>query len=211
MNLGLIILVICIILIALISVSYIAFFLFSEKHKAHRNGANLKSILLAFSITFLVVDLAILLPLTFSSTLWKEGDKFDYKDYREINVKDIFNSDEHYVYFYSYACSVCEEIKEEVLGHFQDETSFFVLNIDKNRSELNFTFADENSCLISGGVYENNFCTVSIYNYKNKMLGVKNIDDFYLLGTPTLLEIKEGCVEGIFVGDSEILNKISEE
>ena len=142
MNLGLIILVICIILIALISVSYIAFFLFSEKHKEHRNGANLKSILLAFSITFLVVDLAILLPLTFSSSLWKEGDKFDYKDYREISVKDIFNSDEHYVYFYSYACSVCEEIKEEVLGHFQGETSFFILNIDKNRSELNFTFAD---------------------------------------------------------------------
>lgn len=210
MNLGLILLIIFIVLLGVVTISYIIYYVLTRKKEISKSMSNLKSILLAFCISLLAVDFAILVPLSFSTTLWKEGEKFDYKEYREVNVKDIFKNENAYIYFYSYACPICDDIKEDVLGTFQGDTSFYLVSVDKEKDELKFAFESEENCLNSGGVYENDFCAITTPDYKNKMLGVSDINNFYLIGTPTLLKIEEYKINEIAVGDIEILNMISE-
>ena len=200
MNLGLILLIIFIVLLGVVTISYIIYYVLTRKKEISKSMSNLKSILLAFCISLLAVDFAILVPLSFSTTLWKEGEKFDYKEYREVNVKDIFKN----------ACPICDDIKEDVLGTFQGDTSFYLVSVDKEKDELKFAFESEENCLNSGGVYENDFCAITTPDYKNKMLGVSDINNFYLIGTPTLLKIEEYKINEIAVGDIEILNMISE-
>ena len=109
--------------------------------------------------------------------------KLDYdlvsKD--EIGWYDIFNrpDDRYLVYFYSNYCGYCRINKEDIL-------SYYIKKVEK------IYFVD--------AIKEN-----AIYgNSENDLIGMKRVEDFYIPGTPTLIEITNYTITNLYVGVDNI-------
>lgn len=101
-----------------------------------------------------------------------------------IEWKTIFDQDEddYLVYFYSELCGHCTSIKQDII--------YFYLN---NVYTMYFVCSD----------YE------KIIGPAKDLIGIGSIDDFYIFGTPFMIEIKEHSVSGYYAGANEILESIS--
>lgn len=106
------------------------------------------------------------------------------KQINNILLKEIFDYDSDIlVYFYSDYCRHCLAIKENML--------VFALNTAES---LYFCNIDNEDIHFSSG--------------KNGVLGVNSLDDFYIVGTPSLLEIDHREVVNYYLGEQEILQYI---
>ena len=105
-------------------------------------------------------------------------------DHTYIYLHDLFlNNEQCLVYFYSEHCGHCISIKAEI-DNFQSYSKlpFYYLDVDENE----ITFKPD----------------------QDKVIGVNNLEDFYIVGTPSLLEFKESTVSNYYLGESEILEYI---
>ena len=116
-----------------------------------------------------------------------KDDKHNYHETKDslIGWNETFNQieDEYIVYFYSETCGHCNSIKQDVISFYLKEyiPMYFV-------------------CTDLGVVYG-----------KNKdIVGVDNIDEFFIYGTPSLCEINSHKVESYYVGEKEILDYINQ-
>lgn len=199
-------------LIAVVSIPYIIFYFFNISK--YKNKATLLSILFAFSVVLTFFDFALLVPFTVNSITNDNNnvneEEMSYDDFNVITPEEVFNSKDKLVYFYSNYCSICKEIKNDVLSFYKNNSSFYLLDIDTNVNEINMTYNSVENCINSGGSYEDNYCTINYSDYLSKMEGISDIRNFYLIGTPTLIEVKDGVLNKLYLGGSEILNLIQE-
>ncbi|MBO6280435.1 MAG: hypothetical protein J6M95_02515 [Bacilli bacterium] len=110
---------------------------------------------------------------------------YDYEDVgTHISWSDVFNQEDktYLVYFYSLTCGYCKEIKQEILLFYfsTDEKMYFV----------------ETS-------------TEAVFKKGNNLIGMKNIDDFYIFGTPFLIKIINGALSEYYSGIAQILDYIN--
>ena len=101
-----------------------------------------------------------------------------------INWNDIFVQCEDYylVYFYSERCGHCKEIKQDIISYYF-----------KDINPLYFVCTD---------------IEVEIGPSKD-LIGINNIDDFYIFGTPFLIEITNREISNYYAGQAQILEFIS--
>ena len=112
-----------------------------------------------------------------------------YHNYHEtksclISWSDVFNQneDDYLVYFYSESCGHCNEIKQDVI-------SFYLEDI----YPMYFVCTDIEVVL----------------GPKNNLVGIDNIDDFYIFGTPFLLNLVDHAVSSYYAGANEVKDYIS--
>ena len=109
----------------------------------------------------------------------KEDLKLDYSIAENDHVKwgEIFSREEkrYMVYFYSNYCGYCRMLKEDILNYYllNKEKMYFV-----NAIEENAVFGTPASGII----------------------GLKCIEDFYIAGTPTLVEFTNWIVTNLYSG-----------
>ena len=109
-------------------------------------------------------------------------ENFEIKDYSEVDTSiswnEVFSFEgEYLVYFYSEHCAHCKEIKSLVLTYYSEhiETMYFVCT-------------DE----------------YAIFSKGDNLIGMKSIEDFYILGTPFLIRIYEKELVNYYAGSSKI-------
>ena len=111
----------------------------------------------------------------------EEGLDYKITDKNQIEWNDVFDQDDtrYSVYFYSERCGHCKIIKEEILSYYlsKKETMYFV----------NVTGKD--------GIYKSN---------DGFLIGVDNIEDFYIIGTPFLIEITNSTISNWYAGVDSI-------
>lgn len=94
-------------------------------------------------------------------------DNLDYDLISEFQISwnDIFNQkeNEYLVYFYSQTCGYCEDIKEDILRFYKD-------------SEICMYFVSDKENFVIG-------------HDINNTIGCDDISSFYIIGTPTLVEV----------------------
>ena len=112
-----------------------------------------------------------------------------FHNYHEIKDRlipwnEIFNQEEDYyfVYFYSETCGHCNDIKQDV---------------------LNYYFESINPMYFVCTNYE------AVIGPKKELYGIDNIDEFYIFGTPFMIEIKDHTILDYYAGTIEILEFIS--
>ena len=114
-------------------------------------------------------------------------DYYSISDHK-INWVDIFsqNEKEYLVYFYSEYCGHCKSIKEDVLSYYfsTDRTFYFIDTVEQK------------------AVFKSD---------RDSIIGMNNVEDFYILGTPFLTEIKDKAVSNYYAGTEAILNFINME
>ena len=111
--------------------------------------------------------------------------------YQDVNSKHLtyenifFPTNYHYfIYVYSGGCYVCDSIKQEIISYsLNDENFYFLL------------YSHE---LVPP---EENFDQTTI-------LGVDDVKNIYLIGTPSMLEIKGGKIDNYYLGSEKILTKL---
>ena len=107
---------------------------------------------------------------------------------QKINWGDIFSQKEkeYLIYFYSEYCGHCKSIKEEVLSYYYlCEKAFYFVDIVEQKAVIK--------------------------SDRDSIIGTKSIKDFYILGTPFLINIKEKMVDSYYAGTEAILNFINME
>ena len=105
---------------------------------------------------------------------------------KDIVIDDLFSidSDTYLVYFYSEQCRHCLNIKDDMENFYSTYSGdMFFLSTDIN--EVNFN------------------------SMKSALIGVDNITDFYIVGTPSLIRFIDHKVDEYFLGEKEILEYIS--
>ena len=119
-------------------------------------------------------------------------EKEEEPDYSSLSLpviawKDIFNVEEnnYLIYFYSEECGYCNMIKDEVLSYFQITTRKMYFVDVANDEE------------------------VVVKHTYDSIQGVKCIDDLFIRGTPSMLEIEEKAVINYYVGVQTIRAFIS--
>lgn len=112
-----------------------------------------------------------------------------FHNYHEIKDRIIewnqlfIQSEEYYlIYFYSEKCGHCNEIKQDILDYYFESVT-----------KMYFVCAD----------YE------VVTGPKADLKGIDKLDEFYIFGTPFLLEVKDHKVLDYYAGPSEILGFIS--
>ncbi len=136
----------------------------------------------------------LLLPLMVGcSTTNKEADKIveqkplDYIDFAELNLewKNLFlpAKSQYFVYIYSISCLHCESIKKEVLTTIEDNAELFYL----------VEYSSE----------------IPLSNNVSETIGKEKVEEVFILGTPTLIEITNHCVGLNIAGEKEITNYLS--
>lgn len=101
-----------------------------------------------------------------------------------IKWEDVFNQeeDDYFVYFYSTTCSHCASIKQEILTYYLlDKVTMYFVCVDKEGK----------------------------YGKVSDLTGICKIDDFYIFGTPSYVEIKNYKVYKYYAGASAIREIIS--
>lgn len=103
-----------------------------------------------------------------------------------IEWKSIFEQDEDYylVYFYSYYCRYCQELKQEILQYYllEKEIIYFV------------DVTDLKDIYYTGG---------------EEMIGVIDSEELKIKGTPTLIDIEWGAITDVCLGVNQIREKIN--
>ena len=92
------------------------------------------------------------------------------------------------VFFYSETCTHCHEIMRDVLSFSHAEiTKTYFLDIKKSEIKI------------------------PIRNDIDKTVGVSSVDDLFIAGTPTIVEVKEGEVNANVAGKDECLTFLNEQ
>lgn len=102
----------------------------------------------------------------------------------EINWLDSLNqNEEHYlVFFYSETCPHCHEIMEDVIEFAKEDlVKTYFSNIKKYEPKI------------------------TIQNDVVNTIGLKEIDDFFIAGTPSILEVKNAIVNNNIPGKDNCL------
>ena len=109
--------------------------------------------------------------------------KLDYSITKQDQIKwvDVFNQKEerYMVYFYSEYCGYCRSIKEEILNYYLLEKDRFYF-VDAIEEEAVF------------------------HAPANGIIGCDNIEDFYIAGTPMLVEFTDWIVTNQYTGVENI-------
>ena len=110
----------------------------------------------------------------------------EYSDIEQsrISWNDIFAQEQetYKVYFYSESCGYCRELKEDIISYYK-----------KGIEVIYFVCTDEYAVFNTGD-----------------LIGINNINDFFILGTPMLVEITNSTVTNSYAGLSMIRNYIEE-
>ena len=112
--------------------------------------------------------------------------KHNYHEIKDhlISLSDIFiqEEDTYLVYFYSERCGHCNELKQDILSYyFKQITPMYFICTDIE--------------IVTGPPKD--------------LLGISDINEFYIFGTPFLTLIKDGTVADYYVGKVQILDFIS--
>ena len=116
----------------------------------------------------------------------KQSEPIDYNSCsnKVITYQELFNQnqDDYYVYIFSYNCGHCEDFKEEILPIIYNHRNMYLLEYSKD---------------------------IKITSNVDETIGASSIEDVYILGTPTLLEIKDGILMTNVAGKTEIRKIVS--
>lgn len=113
--------------------------------------------------------------------------EYDYSDVSDLTIcwNEVLSvsKNEYFVYIYSSTCGHCNEIKQEVIS--------FAL---RNYGDLYFVSFNKD---------------IPIINDRNKPLEKDNVDDFGIVGTPSMFRIIEHVVKENYVGKKEIVETLT--
>ena len=113
----------------------------------------------------------------------KESVQYEYSITADHQIKwnNILSKSEsrYMVYFYSEFCAYCKQVKQDILMYYS-----------KNIDEMFFV-----DTVKEKAVYKNN---------DGLLIGTKNINDFYIFGTPFLVEITNYVVTNWYAGVDSI-------
>lgn len=116
----------------------------------------------------------------------KQQKPLDYDSFpdRVIEFKELYNQnhDDYYVYIFSYSCGHCEDFKEEVLNIIKNNETMYLVKYSKE---------------------------IKISSNVDNTIGAKSVEEVSILGTPTLLEIREGALVTNVAGKTEIRKIVS--
>ena len=115
------------------------------------------------------------------------GEENAAKEMIKISWSDVFNKeDDHYlVYFYSEECGYCASIKAEMLNYFEVTTyQMYFVDILNNED-------------------------VAIKHTGDSPVGLTSVEELFILGTPSLLEIEDKTVTNYYAGVNAIRGFIS--
>ena len=116
----------------------------------------------------------------------KQQKPLDYDSFpdRVIEFKELFNQnrDDYYVYIFSYSCGHCIEFKEEILPIIFNNRNMYLIEYTKE---------------------------IKISSNVDNTIGAKSVEEVSILGTPTLLEIKDGLLAVNVAGKTEIRKIVS--
>ena len=112
--------------------------------------------------------------------VFTEHDYIEVRD-REIGWNDVFSPAkiDYFVYFYSRRCSHCNAIKDKVIDYSLKVDNMYFIEFDSD---------------------------VKVGNNAELTIGKTTIDDLFILGTPSLLEIKDKMVTMNIAGEDDILS-----
>ena len=111
-----------------------------------------------------------------------EQHTLDYTDFAELNLewKDLFlpAKSQYFVYIYSFSCLHCAHIKKEVLTTIESHKELFYLMEYNEEIPTSFNVTET--------------------------LGKEKVEEVYIMGTPTLIEITNHYVGLNIAGEKEI-------
>lgn len=99
-----------------------------------------------------------------------------YPEEKQISWNDSLSiqSLDYFLYFYSYGCGYCNKLKGPFLQYYYShDTEIYFVNTEDR---------------------------MVIHSTTDGLLGVSDINNLFILGTPTLLEIKNNIVSEIYSG-----------
>lgn len=101
----------------------------------------------------------------------------------------LSQEESHYlIYFYSDTCAHCHEIIEDVLAFYEDEvTKLYFLNINEGEIE------------------------VPISSDIDLTIGMTTVDNLFIAGTPTIIEVEDGRVKANVPGKNACLSFLNEQ
>ena len=102
----------------------------------------------------------------------------------KINWNDVFlqEEDEYKVYFFSRTCYHCNQIKQDFLKYY-------------------FSYVEK--------VYVVEANEDTVYGNMSDLVGIDSIDDFYIFGTPFLINVKNWSINYYYFGSNAIKEYIS--
>lgn len=112
---------------------------------------------------------------------------FSYFDVRDLKISwsEVLNQKEemYMTYFYSESCGYCNQIKHEVIGHVLGSTQkiYFV------------EFSDE----------------IPLINDRNKVIGLAEISEAGIVGTPSMFVISSHVITDYIVGANNIIETLT--
>ena len=116
-----------------------------------------------------------------------ELDALDYSDFADLNLewKNLFSpaKSQYFVYIYSNLCLHCANIKKEVLGAIKDNKELFYL--------MEYTSDIPTSFNVS------------------ETIGKEKIEEVFIMGTPTLIEITNHYIGLNIAGEKEITDYLN--
>ena len=130
----------------------------------------------------------IFLPCLFAITSCKEemSSQLTSRTYEEVIDKEILwgnifdiDLDDYIVYFYSPSCGHCRSIKDIIISYALETDNFYLLRFNEE---------------------------VVVSHDVSKTIGVKDIENLSILGTPALIEIEEHEVIKNIAGSQAILD-----
>lgn len=108
--------------------------------------------------------------------------EYDYPQDKSIKWNQSFSINEpsYYLYFYSLNCKHCKSVKNELVTYYYSHNdSFYFINCD-----------------------EYSVCKQD----PEKIIGINNVYDLYIIGTPTLLKLDKQIVTEYYGGETMIRN-----
>ena len=113
---------------------------------------------------------------------------YSYKDVNDkhLTYENIFSPPNfhYFIYVYSGGCYVCDSIKQEIIPYGLSHDNFYFLIYSHELTPPNENFIQDS------------------------ILGVSDVTNIYLIGTPTMLEIKEAKIDSYYLGSEKILTKL---
>ncbi|MGM9874098.1 MAG: hypothetical protein ACI31G_04195 [Bacilli bacterium] len=120
------------------------------------------------------------------SSLLNNAKNHSYEEVKDyfITFDEIFLKEEYsyYVYFFSYQCVHCNNIKNEVIEY----------ALNENNERIYFIH------------FESDFPRCDDIHFS--LVGINKIEDVCLVGTPSLLEIKDKQISEYRLGEEEVIS-----
>ena len=117
-------------------------------------------------------------------------DEYEILNTQQIKWSTVLSQTEtnYLVFFYSETCPHCHEIMGDVIA-FSESNIVKTYFLDTKKSETK----------------------VPIKNEVDETIGVTEIDDLFIAGTPTIIEVQEGMVKANVPGKDECLTFLNEQ